>query len=1740
MKQRGARAAAGHLWRTRALSLLLALVMVLGLVPEWDLSVTAEAHWADGYLDQMVEWGFMNSSQTVEPNRALTRAEFMAIVNRAYGYHEKGSIPFTDVKPEDWFYDDVSIAYTANYINGTSPTTASPNSTLTREMATAVLGRNMMLEESPGELINFSDGRNVSNWAVGIVKAATENYLIDGYTDGTFQPKRSVTRAEMAALMTRTVGTPLQEAGEYTLDGVYGNVTITSPGVTLKDTIISGDLYVTGGVGLGDVRLENVTVLGRIIAAGTGVGEKGDVSILMRNVTADELLVDNLRDQYVSLRTDGVTEIGKVTVATSAYLEDNTPQGSGMKLISFEGSENSQLDLAGRIEEVITKTPKATVRLAKGTIETMTVDEAAPDSKVIIDRGAEIKTLNLDVGTAVSGEGDIKTLNVNAPGSTVTMLPDQINIRPGLTATIHGQEMDAAAAAEASRDPMILAGYPVANDVAPTTFNAQFKTNKQGTVYWAVSALSDGSIDAEELINPSSYGSPAVQKGSVSAPAADKMVASKVNSLLPGGSYYLSAVMVDGRSDRSPVKVIAFTTPDNTKPDFVTGYPYFSRLTNTAAQVTVMPTKTCKLYYIVLPKGATAPTADQLKANSISGNLGYGVMDVEQNKEIPIDVSNRLEELKSYDLYLWLTDADGVNSSAVKKMSFTTVDKTPPEFIMEPTAGRATATTVPMTFRLNETGTVFWAVVKEGAPYPYPKRGETEVDLSSLDAKMQVASGMNALQSGRTNANPDRDGTFTVSGLEAQTSYDLWYVAQDAAGNYSEKVQKVTIHTLDTEGPDVTQVFSDVQNDQPLPNSDVTIEFTEGVKSTAKGDGTSLLELYKAYADAPDGDKPALREAMVRALRNTIKLYQVSESGDPLPVKERTDKTSATETDWVIDYRNAVITSNPSNGHMLVTFPSKNLPDSERGINLASGATYHFEIENIADNANNPLAHDQPYALPQFTTVFAEVTLSPFTLDEDQVPVIGNAPVRLDYRFRMIPRTTSKVIPAMTFDMLLFTDATVAYDLYYRVVDENGVVQTNKYFGLPAETAANNAGHGWYRLNNSGVLTGTQTNPAGRSLCVDFGQCKNGNGIPAVNTLDDSRTVFYEFAISLTQMGDSTTPDEWSDDVNVRIYAVSGANYAIDKLANGLSLSKWESFSHDVNDGGVISIGRTANNSRYLEYLIEKTDTAVPTFYTGFPRWKAEDIEDTYIDMGLRLNRKGTIYYVVAPASELTPTLADGTTGDDAVWAKVQNSAGDTGITRPAVAAPSNLIIYEAEKYYEGNAKIKYGTVDYPGGSGVVNKQIEELQPETKYYVYFVLKGEFSDLSEVYVYKFETPEVKKPKITIRRSGGKATVETAPVNSIVDYLMFTVADLENVSDMSIEISGGNLRPDAQGYDSTKPMTVLEAMLETYSGPEAEYVGYSCFDAYASDTLKDRIASTIRNGAEDANVMFDGTVMPTSTNNPPATVDHTKEMKPLTSYYIIAVGRHATIKEGGHEVDTFGAAGNIRIAEANTPKPNKLNCGGNVQIDENGKISGYIRFGFDIPLYWNQGGINSKTKPVYQTMDKAELSGDDEDDWIGLFQDIGNGLDMTNNRVWLTEEKDTPSSTFRIDFKEQASNFDLTLFDGGYIANSGGVIDSANKMNITVSGRTYFDEKGNLMGTTSMQIIWGGSTIETIFDRTFGPYVLKEAPPATNPDPDTSSIAYDSKGNAVPILGWKDGKPIIGYMADGKTPITGTLK
>ena len=72
-------------------------------------------------------------------------------------------------------------------------------------------------------------------------------------------------------------------------------------------------------------------------------------------------------------------------------------------------------------------------------------------------------------------------------------------------------------------------------------------------------------------------------------------------------------MLVDSRGRRSPVKTVAFTTPDDSVPNFAAGYPYTILTLDSdkeqVVQVMAMPTKNCQMYYVLLPNNAVAPTA---------------------------------------------------------------------------------------------------------------------------------------------------------------------------------------------------------------------------------------------------------------------------------------------------------------------------------------------------------------------------------------------------------------------------------------------------------------------------------------------------------------------------------------------------------------------------------------------------------------------------------------------------------------------------------------------------------------------------------------------------------------------------------------------------------------------------------------------------------------------------------------------------------------------------------------------------------------------------------------------------------------------------------------------------------------------------------------------------------------------------------------------------------------------------
>lgn len=109
--------------------------------------------------------------------------------------------PFTDVHPDDWFYDDVMYVLENGLMAGTSDTTFSPNDPITRAQVAVIFyrmaGSPAVTGDSP-----FTDVENGPGtaWYYSAVLWAQQNGIVAGYGDGTFQPGTNITREQLAVI----------------------------------------------------------------------------------------------------------------------------------------------------------------------------------------------------------------------------------------------------------------------------------------------------------------------------------------------------------------------------------------------------------------------------------------------------------------------------------------------------------------------------------------------------------------------------------------------------------------------------------------------------------------------------------------------------------------------------------------------------------------------------------------------------------------------------------------------------------------------------------------------------------------------------------------------------------------------------------------------------------------------------------------------------------------------------------------------------------------------------------------------------------------------------------------------------------------------------------------------------------------------------------------------------------------------------------------------------------------------------------------------------------------------------------------------------------------------------------------------------------------------------------------------------------------------------------------------------
>lgn len=172
----------------------------------------------DWYLDAAVksaELGLVNGVTAVtfggeEPfNRAMAATLLQRIDSRINGEDTSKRLDnvFTDVSEDDWYFDAVNWAYSNGVVTGDTETTFSPLETVTRQdfVTMAIRYVESLDQELKAYALDYTDAEDIADYALPMLEKAQGIGLITGYEDGTFQPERTLNRAEGVTIILRLV-----------------------------------------------------------------------------------------------------------------------------------------------------------------------------------------------------------------------------------------------------------------------------------------------------------------------------------------------------------------------------------------------------------------------------------------------------------------------------------------------------------------------------------------------------------------------------------------------------------------------------------------------------------------------------------------------------------------------------------------------------------------------------------------------------------------------------------------------------------------------------------------------------------------------------------------------------------------------------------------------------------------------------------------------------------------------------------------------------------------------------------------------------------------------------------------------------------------------------------------------------------------------------------------------------------------------------------------------------------------------------------------------------------------------------------------------------------------------------------------------------------------------------------------------------------------------------------------------
>lgn len=170
-------------------------------------------HWASAYIDKVTNAGaYAASGNYFCPNTNEKRIDFVLNLALLLGemyfiYNNQNTQVYSDVPAGSLNAGAVLWAKNNGITQGIEPGVFGPNLNISREQLCTFIYRACNQFEFnlhfTTTAITFSDSGNISDWARPAVTALQKAEIINGYPDGTFKPKKSVTRAEVSTILSR-------------------------------------------------------------------------------------------------------------------------------------------------------------------------------------------------------------------------------------------------------------------------------------------------------------------------------------------------------------------------------------------------------------------------------------------------------------------------------------------------------------------------------------------------------------------------------------------------------------------------------------------------------------------------------------------------------------------------------------------------------------------------------------------------------------------------------------------------------------------------------------------------------------------------------------------------------------------------------------------------------------------------------------------------------------------------------------------------------------------------------------------------------------------------------------------------------------------------------------------------------------------------------------------------------------------------------------------------------------------------------------------------------------------------------------------------------------------------------------------------------------------------------------------------------------------------------------------------